>query len=246
MSARPLGRITPPDFDHVTAKPLRELEGEAPTDVAVTVGINWYDTFDSPKETRSAEEGTSWHLPDVAKGEPLGTIRGGHCVCLEPMGAVKLNRESLRVFYNQQQEGACVGFGHARAQSILRGYKLFDAFWLYDEARKTEGTYPEGEGSTCRAACQVLETIGLREQTGQAFCQREVGDGPVDPALGIKAVRWATTVDEVLRALARPNAQAVPFTNNWGDGYPLTVWMPVATLDRLLKEGGEADVVTER
>ncbi len=28
--------------------------------------------------------------------------------------------------------------------------------------------------------------------------------------------------------------------------YPLTVWMPVATLERLLKEQGEAAVETER
>lgn len=242
----PLGLIKPPDQAHIEKYPLKALAGTGPVDVPVTLGVNWYDTFDEPRELASSSEGTSWHLPDVEKGESLGSIRGGHSFCLEPMGAVKLNKESLRTFYNQGVEGACVGFGHARAQSIMRGYRLFDAFWLYDEARKTEGTFPNGEGSTCRAAMKVLQTIGLREQKGQTVCTRDVGDGPVDPKLGISVFRWATTADEVLTALARPKAQAVPFTNNWGDGYPLTVWMPVATLDRLLKEEGEADIVTDR
>jgi hypothetical protein len=243
---QPLGRITPPDFDHVAAKPLRELGAEAPTNAPVVLGVNWYTSFDRPKETASTAEGVSYHLPDVAKGEDLGTVRGGHCFCLEPMGAVRLEIEAWRRFYNQQQEGACVGFGHARAQTMLRSGRLFDAFWLYDEARKLEGTYPSGEGSTCRAACQVLETVGLREQAGQVECLRETGDGPVEPSLGIKAVRWAATVEEVLAALGRLNADAVPFSNNWGDSYPNIVWLPVATLDRLLKEEGEADIVTDR
>jgi hypothetical protein len=239
---RALGCIIPKDKSHVTAKPLRGLD-KPPVDVPAVVGVNWYDSFDNPKEMASTAEGISYHLPDVEKGESLGSVRGGHCFCLEPMGAVKVNRESLRVFYNQGEEGACVGFGHARAQSIMRGYKLFDAFWLYDEARRLEGN--TGEGSTCRSAVQVLETLGLREQNGNEVCLRDTGDGPVNPKLGIKTARWATTADEVMAALARPNAQAVPFTNNWGDGYPLTCWLPVATLQRLLDESGECDVETE-
>jgi len=239
-----LGRVTPPDFEHVEKYPLRALGAAAPTDVPVTLGVNWYTSFDPEGgKLRQTKDG-SWHLPDASR-EDLGTVRGGHSFCLEPMGAVKLNTEAHRIFYNQGEEGACVGFGHSRAQTILRG-TLFDAFWLYDEARKVEGTYPDGEGSTCRAACKVLQTIGHREQVGQEVCTRDVGDGPVKTTLGISAYRWATTADEVLAALARPNAQAVPFNNNWGDDYPDVVWMPVATLERLLQEDGEADVVTAR
>jgi hypothetical protein len=57
---------------------------------------------------------------------------------------------------------------------------------------------------------------------------------------------WATTAEEVCSALGRPNAQAVPLLNSWGEAYPETVWLPVDTLERLLQEEGEADIVTER
>lgn len=241
-ASRPLGRHVPPDWDHVEKYPLSALGPETPTVVPVVLGVNWYDTFDSPVEMASSAEGRSWHLPDVEKGESLGSIRGGHCFCLEPMGAVKLNREAWRVFYDQGVEGACEGFGHSRAQSIIRG-ETYDAFDLYDRARAFE--HNEGEGSTNRSTCAVLKSEGLRKQAG-VHCVRGQGDGKLDPALGIAAYRWATKADEILAALGRPNAQAVPFQNNWGDSYPDVVWMPVATLQRLLDEEGEADVVTDR
>lgn len=236
--AGPLGRNAPPDWSHVEKYPLTaEI---APTDVPVVLGVNWYDSFDTPKQLGPS----SFHLPDVAKGEKIGSIRGGHCIPLEPMGSVRHNKEAQRKFYNQGQEGACVGFGCSRAQTIEKG-ALYDAFWLYDEARKTEGTYPSGEGSTVRAGFGVLKAKGHRAQVN-AVCEREVHDGPVDASLGVSAYRWATSVDQVLAALARPNAAAVPVVNSWGDDYPAVVWLPVATLARLLHEEGEAGIATER
>lgn len=242
--AGPLGRNTPPDWKHVEKYPLKELGDFAPQNVPVVLGVNWYTSFDNPKSMASAAEGTSYHVPDVEKGEKLGSVRGGHCFCLEPMGAVKLNKESLRRFYNQGEVGACEGFGHSRAQSILRGLVTFDAFWLYNEARKYE--HNEGEGSTNRSTCAVLQTVGLRTQDGEEANDNLENSGPVDPKLGISKYRWATTAEEVCAALGRPNAQAVPFQNSWGDGYQDVVWLPVATLQRLLDEEGEADIVTDR
>jgi hypothetical protein len=205
----------------------------------VTLGVNWYTSFDEPKHLKDG----SWHLPDVAKGENLGSVRGGHCFCLVPMGQVVHDTTARWKFYNQGEEGACEGFGHARAQTILRN-KLFDAFWLYDQARAYE--HNTGEGSTNRSTCAVLKASGLRQQTTTTVCQRGVGDGPVTKAFGISAYRWATTAEEVCRALSRLNAHAVPFENSWGQDYPKETWMPVATLERLLKEEGEADCVTPR
>jgi hypothetical protein len=237
-----LGCLIPEEKPHIAASLLSAAPAGIPSDVPVVVGFNWYSSFDSPVEI-----GGSYHLPDVAKGANLGTVRGGHCFCFEPMGAVRRNRGVAQVFYNQGDEGACVGFGNSRAISIHRGeQELFDAFWLYDEARRLEGTYPEGEGSTVHAGAQVLLSKGHRVQTGEKVCARETGDQP--PALldGISAIRWATSTDEVLAALARPNALAIPFENSWGLEYPQVVWMPVATFDRLLSESGEAGVYTER
>lgn len=244
MSAGPLGRLTPTDFDHVAAKPLKELAGpDAPVDIPVSIGTNWYTGFDTPVQLSDG----SWHLPDAAKGS-LGTVRGGHCTVLAPMGYFKYASLALRAllwkFYNQGQEGACEGFGHSHAQSILRAGVTFDAFWLYDMGRKLEGTYPSGEGTTNKAVCEVLETTGERVQDGGSVCTREVHDEPPEPA--ISTFRWATTAEEVCNALGRPNALAVPLLNSWGEDYPEVVWLPVDTLDRLLQEEGEADVVTDR
>lgn len=243
MTPGPLGRLTPPNFDHVAAKPLAAL-AIPPVDVPVSIGVNWYTSFDNPWQIADS----SWHLPDSAKSD-LGTIRGGHCVMLAPMGSLQkatiATRAAMWRFYDQGQEGACEGFAHSHTQSVLRGWETFDAFWLYDEARKLEGTYPNGEGTTNKAVCEVLETVGLREQRGEV-AQREIDDGPVEQTLGIKAFRWARTAEEVCVALGRPNALAVPLLNSWGEQYPEVVWLPVDTLERLLQEEGEADVVTER
>jgi hypothetical protein len=243
VSVGALGRITPPDFDHVAASPLKALGAAVPTCVPVSIGVPWYTAFDTPRQLHDG----SWHLPDASRSS-LGSVRGGHCVCLAPMGYFKGTTPAVQAalwrFYNQGQEGACEGFGHARAQSIIRG-GTFDAFWLYDEARKLEGTYPEGEGTTNRTVCEVLEREGLRRQTSDV-AEREVNDGPIEEKLGISKYRWATTAEEVCNALGRPNAFAVPLLNSWGEGYPEVVWLPVDTLDRLLREEGEADVVSER
>ncbi len=240
--AGPLGCRISRHKPHVDAKPLRALGAAMPTDVPVVVGFSWYTSFDQPRET---EDG-SYHLPDVSRGEDLGTIRGGHCFCFEPMGAVKVNTEREQVFYNQGEEGACVGFGNSRAQTMKQGGMLFDAFWLYDQARKVEGTYPSGEGSSVHAAAQVLEGIGLPEQVGEQVCTRDTGDRTPLLSNGVTAVRYLTSLEEALAALARPGAEAIPFTNSWGLAYPRTVWCPAATFARLLAESGEAAVYTER
>jgi hypothetical protein len=248
----PLGCIIPKDKPHVLASPLAATPGGAPVDVPVVVGFNWWTAFDTPKQT---EDG-SWHLPDVSQGADLGSIRGEHCFCFEPMGAVKLDRSAAQVFYNQGEEGACVGFGNSRAVTIAKGLaqnrgepELFDAFWLYDQARILEGTYPSGEGSSVHSGAQVLLQKGHRLQTGQTVCTRDAGDAEPSLIDGVKAIRWATTLDEVLAALARPGAQAIPFENSWGLAYPSAetsvVWMPSPTFAQLLGEGGEAGVYTE-
>jgi hypothetical protein len=236
-----LGLLKPPDKRHLELYPLSALGSEAPTAVPVPLGVNWYTSFDNPKRLADG----SYHLPDIGKGESLGTVRGGHCFATVPLGQVVHDTNARWTFYNQGAEGACVGFGVSRMQTILNGGKLYDAFWLYDQARKSEGTYPNGEGSTVRAGCKVL-TKGHRVQTGETVCTRNTGDSGVALAEGISAYRWAFTAEEVCKALNRLNAQAIPFENSWGRGYPKECWMPVATLERLLHEEGEAAVVTDR
>jgi len=233
---RALGMTRPPDLEHMIKYPLSGAS-LAPTNSPVTIATNWYTSFDEPKLIDG-----SYHFPDVAKGESLGTVRGGHCTCLLPMGAIKILNPLFWRFYNQAEVGACEGFGHAKAKSLLDG-KLYDAFWLYNEARRLEDN--TGEGSTSRSVLKAMQTIGMRLQSGAVASQSVAADGPVETDLGIKTYRWTVDIDEVCAALGRPDAEALPLSNNWGEDAPVVTWLPRATLERLLREEGEADVLTD-
>lgn len=237
-----LGRIKPPDTEHLEKYPAKNLAPESfPVGVPVPIGVSWYTAFDDPKKMSDG----SYHLADVGKGESLGSIRGGHCIPLVPLGQVVHDTTARWKFYDQGQEGACEGFGHSRAMTIIHG-ALYDAFWLYDQARKVEGRYPDGEGTTNRSACKALQTLGVRQQTA-VVCSRDEGhDKPADKSLGISSYHWASTAEEICKALNRINASAVPFENSWGEAYPKEVWMPVATLERLMHEQGEASILIPR
>src|SRR6185312_16107478 len=91
-----LGRIVPPNFDHVIDHPLETttLSGPKP----VSIGVNWYEAFDKPSQARDG----SYHLADASR-QSLGSIRGGHCVCLVPMGGQRLLEEHIAwwKFFNQ-------------------------------------------------------------------------------------------------------------------------------------------------
>lgn len=228
-----LGHITPDNFDHVKGL---GIESELVVPKPVAIGVNWYTSFDSPSQLRDG----SYHLPDASK-QPLGSIRGGHCVCLVPMGGVKLLEQSLHWwrFYDQGPEGACEPFGHCKCVTLEKGFTV-DPWPLYDEARKIEGTFPNGEGTTNTATVQAMQQNGVARQTAEV-ATRGLKDGAVERIAG---VRWTKDVQEVLNALGRPGAAAVPVSNNWGEGYPLVVWLPVSTLERLLSEEGEADSTT--
>jgi hypothetical protein len=230
-------RLVPADFSHVKGLPL--LTAPKP----VTIGIRWYTGCDNPHQL---PDGT-WHLPDVGKGESLGTVRGGHCTCLAPLGfdntlAKQSFLERLWVFYNQLKEGACEGFGHAHSTSLEIG-EVYDALQLYDNARRCEGTFPSGEGASNKGAVEALQTYGISPQQGEAECKREAGDLPyIKP---VKSFAWTKDVQEIGNALGRTDGLAFPLLNSWGKEYPLIVWLPADTLARLMDEEGEADCCTD-
>lgn len=230
-----LGRLIPPDFEHVAKFPLTELP-TPPTQVPVAIGVNWYTNFDAPIEADG--------LYTIRAGS-LGTIRGGHCVCLEPAPVAEEDLpQRWWSFYNQGAEGACEGFGHARMQSLTHRL-TFDAFWLYHQAQAIDGITGKHEGTTNRAALEVLRTKGLRLASGAVAADNgAIGAGNL--AYGIKAYRWATSADDILAVLGTPQLDYVTVLNSWGkQDYPHRVRMPATVLDRLLREGGEAGVATE-
>ncbi len=120
----------------------------------------------------------------------------------------------IRAWYNQGNEGACVGFGTSQSltiqMSMLSGHLMkYDAEWLYLQAQLVDEwpeTPPE-EGSSVRAAMDVLRKIGAML----------VRYGHKLPGEGIASNQWATTVDEMRTAIA--NGQPVTLGINWYDNF---------------------------
>lgn len=226
MSA--LGRLKPPDWEHVRKYPLAALSpGEQPRGIPVTIGVNWYEDFDTP-----VRYGNRWFV--CPNGQIRGKVRGGHCVCVK---AEETDPVAWWRYYDQGKEGACVGFGTTRVMSDINR-KRYDAFWLY-YATQELGGYPGQEGAYVRDALEVLRTQG----------HVRVGHTTPDPSEGIKTYRWAQSVDEVVQVLNLPLArslEAVPFINSWGEEYPHIVWMPFPVLERLIHEDGEIGIVTDK
>ena len=234
MTLPRLGRRTPSDFNHISKYPLT-LETAPTKPVPVTIGVPWYENFDRPVKD---SHGNYW----IGKGN-LGNIRGGHCVCIPPQSLK--DASTWYTFYNQGQEGACVGFGSSRMMSLLNR-KRYDARWLWNQAKIVDefpDTNPGDEnGTTVRAAMDVLRTQGhVAVVSGK--------DKPVSLQEGISANRWATKVDEILGVLQSTgytHVEAVPILNSWGKDYPHIVWLPLTVLQRLLDEEGEAALVTDK
>jgi hypothetical protein len=83
----------------------------------------------------------------------------------------------------------------------------YDAFWLYHEAQKVDEWEGQGySGTSVRAGCDILRTVGHRR-----IIRRRLRDP--DPADGIAANRWATTVDDIRAAIAAGNPVAIGI--NW-------------------------------
>lgn len=245
MSLKPLGRKTPETWEHVEGYPLSALPvSEIPYQVPVTIGINWYSNFDNPVE----KDGRYW----VGLSNNLGYIRGGHCVCLKP--GKRPDPQTWWDFYDQGNEGACVGFGSSRMMSLLNR-KRYDARWLWDRAKAVDewpDTNPgDDNGTSVRAGMDVLRTLGHSawkvDYEGYTWQQRAT-EVPVLNE-GISANRWATKVEEIVSVLNSPitdSLEAVPFLNSWGRFYPHITWIPYNVMQRLLDEYGEATMVTDR
>jgi len=203
--------------------------------VPVVIGVNWYSTFSDPVV---GSDGRWW----IGRGD-LGYIRGGHAVCLKPQSLV--DSAAWWQWMDQGREGACVGFAASRAMMLLNR-KRYDARWLWNRAKEID-EWPEtnpgdDNGTSVRAAMDVLRMAGH-------VAVRNGKPRPLAPEDGIAENRWAQSVDEVLACLGSPRYEtigAVPVLNSWGIQYPHTVWIPLDTLDRLIREDGEATMFTDR
>jgi hypothetical protein len=110
--------------------------------------------------------------------------------------------------HDQGDEGACVGFGLSMMMAILNEAQarsraqtpfthLYNARWLYQEAQKVDewAETPPEEGTSVRAGCDVLRTLGHVRRVRKF-------DRPATITEGIKENRWARTVDEIRTTIA--------------------------------------------
>jgi hypothetical protein len=238
-----LGRFIPDDWKHYERWALTsDTVPEAPT--PVVIGVNWYSNFDRP-----VQKGREWW---IGEGD-LGHIRGGHCVCVQSFNLK--DHQAWWDFYDQGREGACVGFGSSRMMTLLdRG--RYNARWLWDRAKERDewsDTNPgDDNGTSVRAAMEVLRDLGHVKWRKSSMEELDhVGRTNLTPdnQRGISTYRWASSVDEMRSVLSSPAHErrgAFPILNSWGRDYPRVVWIPYATMQRLIDEDGEVALVTDR
>jgi hypothetical protein len=224
-----LGRLKPPDWEHVRKFPLAAAPEAAKKGTPVVLGINWYTAFDRPEEMTD----NRWW---ITSSSTLGRLRGGHAICVKPGGVS--DPLGWWDYYDQTDTPECVGFSESRMMSLFNRTR-YNAPWLYGEAQKIDGIDGPHDGTSVRAGLEVLRTRGHERQRDTA---PRSGDG-------ITAYRWALSVDEILNVINMPLATrlgALPLLNSWGTFYPHIVWFPGETIDRMLGEDGEAGVPTDR
>ena len=223
--ARGLGRKAPTDWKHYEKFPL--TLAATPVAAPVVWGINWYESFDMPHRHLNGE----WW---IGEGD-LGEILGGHAIPSPMVGARDLI--SWYEFYDQGEEGACVGFSSSRAMSWLNR-KKYDAEWLYRTAQTIDEWPGEDyEGTSVRAAAEVLRTQGHKPYNKDP-----------NSADGIQAYRWIKDVNDVLNVVGGEQKRrgAITWRNSWGVYYPQKVWLPAETAQRLIDEDGEVVVFTDK
>lgn len=233
-----LGRIEPPDFEHIEKYPITALAApERPVRVPVIVGVNWYREFDTPQQD---SKGIWW----VARDGKLTRVRGGHCIVFYPVGISEPS--TWWGWFNQVDEGICVGEGSSRAMSWLNRTR-YQPRWLYDRCKERDGY--AGEGTWVRVALDVMREVGLvkaKRSEKHILQPGLLDDREPDINAGIAANRWATSDEDWLAALGAEGRDYVDYANSWGRGYPRRVRMPVAVASRLRQEDGEFGMITDR
>lgn len=231
-----LDRRAPTDWDHVSKYPFQS--GQAYDDpVPVIAGTNWYSFMDSPVWDESEN---AWWIGRDLQPDMWGRPRGGHCYVLKPDGLRDLM--SWYAYYDQGVEGKCVGFGTARALSLVDRRK-FDPHIIYHRAQEIDewpGT--DYSGTSVRAAVDVVRSEG-------AAIVRAGKTGPLKLEHGISANRWGQSIEDLNEVLKSPRLEkrgVKAILNSWGplrdngySGYPHIVYVPDEVVDRLTREDGE-------
>ena len=245
MTEAPLGRLEPPDWEHVENYPLTApmVEELSERPKALTIGVNWYPAFD--RSRLKQDEKGKWWVDSIRPGERR---RGGHAVALKPRRATDL--KTWYKFYDQVSEGICVGEAVTRMASH-NNRKMYQPGWLYAECKKRDGY--DGWGTWVRVGLDVLRDLGHvpRRRSERHYFYEDFQRGAdlssrVEHDEGISVYRWITSIDDALAVLGCQDLGYVEILNSWGTYYPQVVRMPAEILDRLWNEHGEIGVATDR
>lgn len=247
-----LGRRVPTLWTHVERYALRDIPAPLATPVPVVAGVNWYPEFDDPYDAagnpwRAGKRPVGGHWW-VGRGDLGRRPRGGHAFCLVPQGWSEPS--GWWSWFDQISEGICVSEAWARCMGLLnrRRYQPLPCY-DYAQANDEYNDTPPAEGTSVDAGGKFVRDKGMvRAARGERHMVVGKCKYYDSPSLndGIQAVRWATSIDEVLDALGAPNADYVDFFNSWGTSYPHKTRMPATTLGRLLSEYGEMAIPTDR
>lgn len=252
MAERSLGRRVPSDFTHVDRYPITTSTAP-PKPVPGVVGVDWYGVFDRPVRDR---QGHWWVGVDeslrVLPSSRWGGVRGGHCFAFKARGAA--DPTEWWEFYDQDdpnfvvvvrspyawKPGGCTGFGTARMLSLLNR-KRYDPYFIYGEDQKIDEWPGEDyEGSSVRAALDVVRTMGARPIV------RGVSTAPRLEE-GIAVNRWARSIEDFAQAVGYADKGYLDGLNSWGrSGYPHLVRWPMEVLSVLHASDGEFGIVTDR
>lgn len=249
-----LGRVKPPDWEHLEKYPL--TADTTPTkNVPGVMGIDWFSVFDHPVRDHAGKwwigvDESFKELPP-ARVEASG-LRGGHAICSKPRGAT--DPTSWWEFYDQDEQGlvvaikspypwkrgGCTGFSTARLLAQLNR-RRYDPYHLYLEAQKIDAWGGEEyEGSSVRAALDVARTTGPRPIVRGS-------SRPPSAADGIQANRWARDAQDFAAAQGYQGVDFVDLLQSWGrPGYPHIVRLPLGIVEWLRTRDGELGIVTDR
>lgn len=235
--AKALGRHAPPDWKHVNKFPLT-AETTPADPVPGVIGINWYPEFDQPELVN----GRWWVARNGIKSR---RPRGGHCVACKARTITDVI--SWQLWYNQVNEGICVGEGCSRMMSEFNRVK-YQPRWLYDRCKERDGI-PNEEGTYVRSGLEVLLELGhviAKRGEEQGLNAHQYDTRQPDLKQGVQAFRWARSVDDFLNVLGFGRFDYCEILNSWGQDYPRVVRVPAAALERLFNEDGEFGVVVDK
>jgi hypothetical protein len=229
-----LGRRVPPDFVHVDKYPYSAVAGPVPGRVEASLPLPRYrGLYDQGRRQACVGFASTWmtSLLNRRRYDPLWLWNQAKVRDTIPETEFgDRNQTTLRAALDVLRlEGHRRVWGRHVAPPQL-GEGIAENRWAtsVDQIRTSiESGVPVVLGVNWYASFNRPERVGN--------CSW-IGRGSLGRLLGGHAVC-------VYRASDR--LEAVGLVNSWGDRYPLTM-LPYATLDRLLREDGEATLVTDR